>query len=333
MLYLPSEWSRQSFVQLTLPSLSTDWRDDIVNVVRCYRDMALSISRFEPLVVIVSDRSIGEEILHGISNAQVLEAPINDTWARDHGFITCIDDNECQYMDFQFNGWGLKFASNYDNQLNRALWSSGFLSGTYVDHLDFVLEGGSIESDGHGTLLTTSSCLLSPNRNNLSKSSIESKLKSLFNAHRVLWLDHGHLLGDDTDGHIDTLARICPNDTIMYVECNDPDDEHYIDLKAMKSELESFKTLDGIPYRLVGLPLPDAIYEGDDRLPATYANFLVVNGGVLYPTYSQPEKDKAACRLLQEVFPDREIVGIDSLPLIRQHGSLHCCTMQYPSLT
>ena len=329
-MHLPSEWSPQSFVQLTLPSLSTDWRDDIDNVVSCYRDIALAISHFEPLLAIVSDNSIGDAILHDIRNVIRVEAPINDTWSRDHGFITCIDSGECLYMDFQFNGWGLKFASDKDNQLNRHLWESGHLPGHYVNHLDFVLEGGSIESDGKGTLLTTSSCLLAPNRNILSKGEIESKLASFFNVRRILWLDHGRLSGDDTDGHIDTMARLCPNDTITYVSCDDPYDEHFSELTSMKQDLESFQTIEGTPYHLVGLPLPDAIYDDGVRLPATYANFLIVNGGVIYPTYSQPEKDRMACEILQKVFPSRKVVGVDCLPLIRQHGSLHCCTMQYP---
>ena len=328
---LPSEWERQQFVQLTFPHTLTDWHPILPEVLACYREIALAITKYEPLLVIAQDTALAQETLTGLENIRILGIPTNDTWARDHGFITCKEGDERLYMDFQFNGWGLKFASNYDNQINKSLWETGFLSGSYIDHNDFVLEGGSIESDGCGTIMTTSSCLLAPNRNNLfTKSEIELRLHSYFNSSQILWLDHGRLCGDDTDGHIDTLARLCPNDTIVYVSCDDRNDPHYNDLLMMEDELSRFHTLDGSPYRLISLPLPDAIYDEGNRLPATYANFLIINGAVLYPTYNQPTKDAIAHARLQEVFPDRDVIGIDSLVLIRQHGSLHCCTMQYP---
>ena len=211
----------------------------------------------------------------------------------------------------------------------------------YVNAQRMVLEGGSIESDGCGTLLTTTSCLLAPNRNYYThKLEAEADLKRLLHANRVLWLDHGYLAGDDTDGHIDTLARLCPNDTIAYVQCLDSADEHYEALHSMEQELKVLRTIEGKPYRLIPLPMPHSIYEGDfddaveeeaaQRLPATYANFLIVNGAVLIPTYGQPQTDEQAKGQLQKAFPDREIVGIDCRVLIRQHGSLHCVTMQYP---
>ena len=195
-----------------------------------------------------------------------------------------------------------------------------------------MVEGGALESDGAGTLLTTSECLLSPNRNGeWSQARIEEYLKETFGLQRVLWLDHGYLAGDDTDSHIDTLARFAPGDTIIYVQCTDPTDEHYEALRRMEEQLRTFTTLEGTPYRLLPLPMADAVYdENGERLPATYANFLIMNDAVLYPTYRQPANDRAAAQVLQQAFPDREIVGIDCSPLIRQHGSLHCVTMQYP---
>lgn len=329
---LPSEWERQAFVQLTFPHAETDWQPILDDVLSCYREIAKAITRYESLLVVASDIALARKTLNGLDNIEYIEIPTNDTWARDHAFITCKEGDERYYMDFQFNGWGLKFASNHDNQINKELWSSGILQGKYIDHKDFVLEGGSIESDGAGTLLTTSSCLLAPNRNNLfTKQAIEDKLCAYLHATRILWLDHGSLAGDDTDGHIDTLARLCPNDTIVYVTCDDEADEHYQELHLMEEELQSFRTQAGVPYKLVGMPLPDAIYDEGDRLPATYANFLIINGAVLCPTYGQREKDDIALSRLQTVFPDRDIIGIDSQVLIRQHGSLHCCTMQYPS--
>ena len=205
------------------------------------------------------------------------------------------------------------------------------LKGRYMNRLGFVLEGGSIESDGLGTLLTTSECLLSPNRNGqLNKVEIEEYLRSTFHLERVLWLDYGYLAGDDTDSHIDTLARFCSPDTIAYVQCRDVNDEHYEELHRMEEQLKTFQTLAGEPYKLLALPMADKIEVEGERLPATYANFLIMNNAVLYPTYNQPENDMRAQEVLQKAFPEHEIVGVDCRALIKQHGSLHCVTMQYP---
>lgn len=330
---LPAEWEKQSFVQLTLPHNNTDWSPILDDVLECYCEMIVVISKYEPLIIVAQDMDIAKSLTKGIENVHIIECNTNDTWARDHGFITCVEDGEFHYMDFQFNGWGLKYPSNFDNQINKLLWNSNLFIGQYVNHKDFVLEGGSIESDGNGTIITTSKCLLEYNRNSaLSKTEIESKLKSYLGAERVLWLNHGHLSGDDTDGHIDTLARLCPNDTIVYVECNNPEDEHYEELSLMKEELSSFSTKTNHPYKLIGIPLPHPIYDDGYRLPATYANFLIINGAVLLPTYNQPTNDNIALQQLKSVFPERDIIGINCNTLIRQHGSLHCCTMQYPTI-
>jgi agmatine/peptidylarginine deiminase len=256
----------------------------------------------------------------------------NDTWTRDHGFISLVDDQgHRRLLDYCFNGWGEKFEATLDNAINRRLYDLGEIAGEYVDCLDFVLEGGSIESDGKGTIFTTSQCLLAPHRNQpMTKEQIEERLKHDLCAERILWIDYGHLTGDDTDGHIDTLVRICPDDTLLYVGCDNPQDEQYADLKRMEEQLQTFRTLDGKPYTLKKLPIPHPIYDGEDRLPATYANFLVINGAVLCPTYGQPDLDNEALRIIGEAFPDRQIIGIDCRPVIWQHGSLHCCTMQFP---
>jgi len=329
---LPAEWERQSFVQLTFPHSLTDWHPILSEVLECYYHIIECIIRYEPVVIMAHDKELAQSVLCGLPDVCIIPCKSNDTWTRDHGFITCEDNDRLYFKDFQFNGWGLKFASNYDNQLNRKLWESGILEGVYENHLDFVLEGGSIESDGCGTLLTTSCCLLASNRNStLNRSEIEMRLMEYLGADRVLWLESGSLEGDDTDGHIDTLARLCPNDTIVYVECLDHSDRHYSSLSKMKLELSSFRTSCGKPYHLIGLPMANPIYdEMGDRLPATYANYLVINGAVLYPTYNQPTNDMKAKRCLEEAYPGRDIIGIDCRVLIRQHGSLHCCTMQYP---
>jgi agmatine deiminase len=329
---LPPEWAKQDFIQLTFPHEGTDWAYMLDEVNACFVEIARAILRFQNLLVVCHDKIKVEHLLKGAKGKNIIfvELPTDDTWARDHGGITVLEGNQKIICDFAFNGWGKKYKADLDNQLTRLLFDKGVFGkdALYRNHLDFVLEGGSIESDGEGTLLTTSKCLLSANRNDLSKEATEAKLKEYFGLKRVLWLDHGHLQGDDTDSHIDTLARFCDVDTIAYVQCADTSDEHYRELLLMEQELQSFQTLDGNAYKLVPLPMADAVYHEGERLPATYANFLIINGAVLVPTYDSP-KDKIALEQLQKVFPDREIIGINCLPLIQQHGSLHCVTMQY----
>lgn len=310
---LPAEWEPQSGVQLTWPHAQTDWAPMLSEVTKTYEEMAREIRKREPLLIV--------------------GPPTDDTWARDHGFISLLSvkGTGIQLLDFCFNGWGEKFPAAQDNAINRHLYDEGSVKGQYVDHLDFVLEGGSIESDGQGTIFTTSCCLLAPHRNQpLTREQIEQRLKDYLYADRVLWIDHGHLTGDDTDGHIDTLVRIAPDNTLLYVGCDDPDDEQYDELQLMEQQLRTFRTTEGKPYTLKRLPLPHPIYDEGERLPATYANFLVINGAVLCPTYAQPDLDGEALRIIGSAFPDREIVGIDCRSLIKQHGSLHCCTMQFP---
>ena len=308
-----AEWEHQSMVQLTWPHEGTDWATILDEITAVYEKMAREIRKREPLLIVDS-------------------IPHNDTWARDHGFITIEETSFDQkskalvLLDFCFNGWGEKFEATLDNQINKRLYEQGLVKGIYEDHLDFVLEGGSIESDGKGTVFTTECCLMAPHRNQpLTKAEIEERLKEWLGAERIVWLQHGSLIGDDTDGHIDTLVRICPNDTLLYTG---GDDDHP-DLAEMERELQKLRTLDGKPYRLLKLPLPRPIYDDGDRLPATYANYLVINGSVLVPTYNQPDLDEEAMRIVGQAFPDREIVGIDCRTVIKQHGSLHCCTMQY----
>ena len=332
---LPAEWAPQSGIQLTWPHAGTDWAHMLTEVQACFAAIAREIAQRELLLIVTPEP---EEVKKQISatvnmqNVRFMECETNDTWARDHGAITMLDAEGALLLDFMFNGWGLKFASDKDNLITRQAVESGFLNGRYVNRLGFILEGGSIESDGLGTLLTTSECLLSPNRNGqMSRDEIEDYLCSVFHLKQVLWLDHGYLAGDDTDSHVDTLARLCSPDTIAYVQCTDTQDEHYEALHQMEEQLKTFRTLNGNPYRLLALPMVDKIEEEGERLPATYANFLIMNDAVLYPTYRQPENDQRAKEVLQEAFPEYEIVGIDCRALIKQHGSLHCVTMQYPA--
>ena len=336
---LPAEWEEQDFVQLTWPHKDTDWRPILDEITATYVRMAKEIARRERLLIVAPQpeealaairRAAGEHVMENITAAA---CPTDDTWARDHAFISLTDGRRRRLLDFRFNGWGDKFEAAKDNAINRHLYDSGAVSGEYADHNDFVLEGGSIESDGRGTVFTSTGCLLAPHRNQpMDRQGIEDYLQKTLHAGRIVWIDHGQLTGDDTDGHIDTLVRVAPDDTLLYVGCDDTADEQYAELHAMEGQLRSLATADGRPYRLLRLPMPRPIARDGERLPATYANFLVVNGAVLYPTYAQPELDAEAAAVISEAFPGREIVGIDCRSVIVQHGSLHCCTMQYPKI-
>jgi agmatine/peptidylarginine deiminase len=330
---LPAEWTEQEFVQLTWPHSLTDWANMLDEVNACFVNIAREIIKHEKLLIVCNNKEKIKLLLEGVDFSKIIfaEVLLNDTWARDHGGITVLEDGEKVIYDFTFNGWGMKFPANYDNQITRELFKKeifGVKVG-YRNCLDFILEGGSIESDGNGTLLTTVECLMSDNRNNKSQEEIEANLKEYFGLKQVLWLKHGCLIGDDTDSHVDMLARFCSKNTIAYVKCDDISDKHFLELKAMESELQHFKTSEDKPYRLIPLPMATAVYEDGGRLPATYANFLIINGAVLFPTYNSV-KDEIARQQLQKAFPNREIIGVNCLALIKQHGSLHCVTMQYP---
>ncbi len=341
---LPAEWAPQSAIQLTWPHEDTDWADMLPEVTTTYVHLAFEIARRQPLLIVHPDTTVLQTFLQSqlpekvFQNITFFQCPTNDTWARDHAFLTIVGTEGAELMDFRFNGWGGKFEATADNAINRQLFETSHLKGRYVNALDFELEGGAIESDGMGTLLTTEECLLNANRRRkgdriplVDRMQVELLLQDSLGVERILWLKHGYLAGDDTDSHIDTLARLCPDNTIVYVQSRNENDEHHAALTAMESELRAFRTATGQPYRLIPVPMPDPIFDEEgERLPATYANFLIMNKAVLMPTYAQPVHDEAAQRALQTAFPHHEIVGIDCRSLIRQHGSLHCATMQYP---
>jgi len=334
---LPAEWEPVDAVQLTWPHAGTDWQPRLAEVLHLYEELVVILSGVcQVLIAAPADqvasirqrfagRGVPLEKLH------VYPAESDDTWARDHGPITVESEDGLVLMDYQFNGWGNKFAGGRDNRITATLFGQGAYPGAQLLQRELVLEGGAIESDGRGTLLTTTKCLLNPNRNPaLSRQQIEAHLKRDLGVSRILWLEHGALEGDDTDSHIDTLARLCPDGVIAYQACDDERDVHYAELQAMAGELSACTDAAGAPCKLVPLPWPSARYdEAGARLPATYANFLVVNGSVLVPTYRGP-RDKEALRQVAAAFPGYTVFGLDCLPLIRQHGSLHCITMQLP---
>lgn len=331
---LPAEWETDSAILISWPHKDSDWLYILDDVENTYKELIAAISDFHDVVVVAPDISIPKEKLNSLqqrNNIYFFQVPTNDTWIRDYGPISLINKNtgDVRLLDFCFNAWGLKFAANFDNLVNSSMKARGLIYCGLENNRDFVLEGGAIESDGCGTVLTTSYCQLSPNRNaSLNKEEISNQLKKRLNVDRILWLNHGYLAGDDTDSHIDTLVRFAPNDTLVYVSCNDINDEHFQELKLMEDELKCFETSNSLPYNLVALPLPDPVYDEEgNRLPATYANFLVTNKAVFMPTYRSPQKDELAMKILEVVF-ERKVVGVDCMDLIKQHGSLHCATMQ-----
>lgn len=338
--WLPAEWEPQSAIILTWPHSHSDWQPWLPTVETVYVEMSRLIALHQDLIISCFDESHQQHVKTLLLNADIdlsrvhcYLAESNDSWVRDHGPITVLDNNQVKLLDFRFNGWGNKHESRLDNHISRCLHRSGTFGDTPLESIDLILEGGGIEVDGCGTLLTTRQCQLSPERNPQFE---QPKLELEFGRHlgitRVLWLEHGYLAGDDTDSHIDTLARFCDPQTIAYSDCTDPDDEHYRELKAMEKELQEFVDFTGAPYRLIPLPIPEAIYSRDgQRLPATYANFLIINDAVLVPTYQDPA-DAIALKAIKSGFPDREIIGINCQPLIEQYGSLHCATMQVPAV-
>lgn len=333
---LAAEWFPQSGIQLTWPHADTDWAPYLEDVTETYLRMAFEIATREKLLIVHPRPMEVREMLarklprRATDNIIYHACATDDTWARDHAFLTVVGTGTPELIDFCFNGWGGKFEASQDNAINRSLFDEGVVRGRYVDRLDFELEGGSIESDGMGTLLTTAACLHNPNRQRPEGADVEQVLREVFGIDHVLWLEHGALAGDDTDSHVDTLARLCPDNKIVYVKCDNPDDEHFEALQRMEAQLQSFRNAEGEAFDLVPVPLPDAIMQDGERLPATYANYLVLNRAILLPVYGQKEKDERARSALQGVFPKYDIVPIDSRVLIRQHGSIHCATMQFP---
>jgi agmatine deiminase len=337
MIRLPAEWEAQGGVLLAWPHEGSAWRTHLAEVEPVFIEIVKQISQFEIVLITAPEPAkVREKVSRSgaaMHKVRFFRIDSNDTWSRDFGPVTVLENGLPVLLDFSFNGWGLKFAANLDNLITRRLAEAGAFTAP-LRTIGLVLEGGSIESDGTGTLLTTRACLLSPNRNpHLSREAVETKLAAFLGADRFLWMENGHLAGDDTDSHVDTLARFCPDDTIVHVACNDPADEHFGPINAMVDELRVFRTRGGRPYRLIPLPWPKARHDVDgSRLPATYANFLVINGAVIVPTY-RDKNDEAAISAIRDAFPGRVVIGVNCLPLILQHGSLHCITMHLPKGT
>lgn len=337
---LPAEWETAEAVLLSWPHEDTDWAPMLQQARSCYVEMIKAISTRAKAVVIgpeldsarrmIDDRSV-------IDRCIFVEMPTNDTWTRDYGPVCTIDKASGKVFahDFTFNGWGLKFAANHDNMATRRLFSCGAVSPRteYCNELGFVAEGGGIDTNGNGDLLlTTASCAFSNNRNEeLTREQVIDRLQRATGTRRVFVIEHGDIIGDDTDGHVDTLARFLSPEILAYASCDREDDDNYASLFEMERQIfDNKKELVG-DGQLIPLPIPSPISdENGDRLPATYANFLILNGAVLLPVYADEKYDRIAIERISAAMPGYEVVPIDCRALIRQHGSLHCATMQLP---
>lgn len=340
--WLPPEWVHQAAVQLTWPHAQGDWGDDLDAAQACLLQIARSILRFQPLLITCADAAQCQQLAQQLQPAgqaaqRLLLAtlPSNDVWARDHGPLTVVAQGQRRLLNLNFNGWGGKYPAQLDNALTRQLHQHGHYAALGIEQLtdlDYILEGGAIEVNGDGSLLTTSRCLLAPTRNPaLNKVDYEALFAQHFGIQQVHWLEHGGLDGDDTDGHIDTLARYYSSHGIVYQACDDRHDSHHPGLQAMAQQLQSLRHRDGSAYQLHALPWPSAQFDASGRrLPATYANFLIINGAVLLPVYACAA-DRQAQAVLQSCFPNHAIIPIDCRALIRQGGSLHCVSMQIPA--
>ena len=335
---LVPETAPQSGVLLTWPHDHSAWSDSLEAVTAVYLEIARVVLAHEKLLVVCYDPDHVREVRQacvraGISldSIRFFTAQTNDTWVRDYGPLTVLTDTGLRLLDFAFDGWGRKYPAALDNEVTRRLESAGAFAAACLSY-PLVLEGGSIDTEGQGSLITTSNCLIKNSRNpGYDKPSFERLFAEEMGIQQVLWLDHGELEGDDTDAHIDMLARFCSPLTIAYTQCTDRSDSQFSGLNAMEKQLVTFTTLEGHPYHLLPLPLPAPVHSATgERLPASYANFLVINGAVLVPVYDDPA-DAIALERLAGAFPDRQVIPVNCLPLIQQYGSLHCATMQLPA--
>ena len=308
------EWENQELLMLSIPHSNSDWAEYLDEILDSYEELVRAVSKYQKVLLIAPNLSDFDRFKK-FDNCEFLQIDTDDTWIRDYGAIDVEKDSEVISYDFKFNAWGGKFSSSKDDVVNKKLFEH---FGTKLEEINLILEGGSIDFNGDGVMLTTTECLLNDNRNRLSKDELEARLKDLFGLRKIVWLNHGFIKGDDTDSHVDTLARFIAPNKVAYAACLNENDEHYKELNLMKKELEN------AGFELVALPLPKPVFYNGKRLGATYCNFIFINGAVIVPTYGDKEADDYALNTLKDAIPNREIIGVDSRVFIRQNGSLHC---------
>lgn len=336
--YLPPEYKEQMAIKLIWPHTKNAWAD-LNKIEPILGEIIYHIALSQPVWITYFNKLHYQSIIKLLKNYNVnlnniffYQGKSDDIWVRDYGPLTVYKNKKLHLLKFQFNGWGNKYPYTNDNVLIEKLHKKNVFGNTSLEKIEMVLEGGSIDVDGYGSILTTRRCLLAKNRNpTLSEQQIEERLKKYFGINRILWLDHGYLEGDDTDSHIDILARFTDPHTIAYMQCTDKKDIHFSELNAMEKQLKSWTSYKKKPYRLIPLPWIKPHYSKLDkrRLPATYANFLIINKAVLLPTYNDPA-DQQALERIKLCFPQRKIIPIHCSPILEGGGSLHCITMQIP---
>jgi agmatine deiminase len=340
---MPPEWSAHAATWVTWPKEPETWGADLLEVVQhVYADIAMALAPAEPLHAIVHDAEVEARAraaleARGVPDGAVrfYRFPNNDAWTRDHGPIfvlrrTAAGRVERALVGFRFNAWGGKYPPW---SLDAAI--PGHIAATYREpffEANLVLEGGSIDTNGEGVFLTTEQCLLNPNRNpHLDRAALEERLAAYLGARQVIWLGDG-IVGDDTDGHVDDLARFADPRTILTVIEQDPADGNYAALKDNRERLAAARDEAGRPFRVLELPMPPALYGREGRrLPASYANFYIANGRVLMPSYDA-RTDARAAAVLGAAFPEHRIVPIRSQELVVGLGALHCITQQQPAI-
>lgn len=351
--YLPAEWQKQQAIQLTWPHTTNDWSNSnivnyLIDIDQYFIKLAQSILNYQDLIIAAENEESKDNIEKKLNknypfNLHVYISTSNGTWARDHGPITMLPKTTGKklILDFEFNAWGGKFGYTKDNAVTKHLYHQAAFNSADYKKIDYILEGGAIECNGEGVLLTTASCLFNQNRNHqMTKQQTIDDLKQYLNVNNLVVIENSMLYGDDTDGHIDMLARFCNRDTILYTACDDQSNPNYANLKKLEQELLVLQKSNGIidGLKLIPLYIPKVIHNAeklknnipDNVLPASYANFLILNGAVLVPIYNDPKYDQLALDTLSQAFPNRDILGLDSRIVIEQGGSLHCLTMQIP---
>ena len=334
---MPAEWEPQEAVWFSWPHRRATWPRNFRPIPAKFAEIAAVASRFEkvrinvPKALQARAHSLVARAGAEGANVEFFDHPTNDAWCRDHGPIFVKNDRtgEVAVTDWRYNAWGGKYPpfdkdDAIPGRIARRLGLRRFSNG-------MVLEGDSIDVNGQGLLLTTEACLLNPNRNpGLTRSGIEQNLRDFLGVRTILWLGEG-IAGDDTDGHVDDLSRFFRPDGILAAVESDPRDVNHRALQENLERLRGLRTPKGRSFRVVELPMPRVCARDGRRLPATYANFLVLNGAVLMPSFRQPRRDSAAAEILAGCFPGRQIVPVDCLELVLGLGTLHCISQQQPA--
>lgn len=340
--YFPAEFEQQRALWLSWPHKEASWPGKLHTIYKPYCEFILQVSRHQKVCINVADATMERFALteiqkysSSVPGARLSEIsfylhPTNDAWCRDHGpaFVVNRQTGEKAIVDWGYNAWGDKYPPyNLDDVIPTRI---GETLGLKVFYPNIVMEGGSVEFNGKGTLLTTTACLLNKNRNpHLSQKQIEEYLTEYYGAEHILWLGDG-IVGDDTDGHIDDITRFVNEDTVVTVVEHDKNDDNYHLLKENLESLHTMRLQDGKQLNVIELPMPKAVIYEDQRLPASYANFYIANKTVIVPTFQDNVNDDKALTILQDCFKDREVIGIDSTDLIWGLGSFHCLSQQEP---